>query len=148
MTNLTSQNPKQTTFILDCDSSPGRSKAIKGYSPCITRSRGSGHWITSRGRRMTREEMMRLQGMNPISFNLVVSLSQLGQQIGNSMSLNVLERLFVRLLPAADLSEKLVDRWETGQALEALKRSRGKTFKSVIPPRKKGGVKGKDKGDR
>jgi site-specific DNA-cytosine methylase len=59
---------------------------------------------------MTREEMMRLQGMNPISFNLVVSLSQLGQQIGNSMSLNVLERLFVRLLPAADLSEKLVDR--------------------------------------
>ena len=56
---------------------------------------------------------MRLQGMTPEAFKVAVSQAQLGKQIGNAMSCNVLERLFVRLLPAAGLAPagSLVDRW-------------------------------------
>jgi len=123
-------------FIADIDSSVRRSQAMRGCSPCITRSRASGHWVTTRGRRLTNEEMMRLQGMNPTEFHVAVKEKQLGQQIGNSMSLNVLERLFARLLPAAGLSGKIQDRWANGKAVEVLKATRGKTFKSVleVPP--------------
>merc|ERR1719329_1989484 len=59
--------------------------------------------------------MMRLQGMKPENFKVAVTETQWGCQVGNSMSVNVLERILVRLLPAAGLvptSQKLVDRWE------------------------------------
>mmetsp|Transcript_120666 Transcript_120666/g.352407 ORF Transcript_120666/g.352407 Transcript_120666/m.352407 type:complete len:108 (+) Transcript_120666:3-326(+) len=61
--------------------------------------------------------MMRLQGMRPESFKLAVSETQLGKQIGNAMSCNVLERLFVRVLPAAGLVRHgtLRDRWGSGK---------------------------------
>mmetsp|Transcript_58005 Transcript_58005/g.175343 ORF Transcript_58005/g.175343 Transcript_58005/m.175343 type:complete len:122 (-) Transcript_58005:613-978(-) len=66
---------------------------------------------------MTKAEMMRLQGMQPRSFRQVVSDAQLGKQIGNAMSKNVLERLFARLLPAAGLVAHgaVSDRWRTGK---------------------------------
>merc|ERR1712129_690817 len=82
----------------------------------MTCGRYDGHWITNRGRRMTKPEMLRLQGMITPSegFKVVVSEAQLGRQIGNAMSCNVLERLFVRLLPAAGLvaARHLTDQWE------------------------------------
>mmetsp|Transcript_35379 Transcript_35379/g.82169 ORF Transcript_35379/g.82169 Transcript_35379/m.82169 type:complete len:96 (+) Transcript_35379:2-289(+) len=64
---------------------------------------------------------MRLQGMTPETFKVVVSDAQLGKQIGNAMSVNVLERLFVRALPAAGLAEArtLADRW-AGEAPAAV----------------------------
>merc|ERR1719265_2766634 len=78
--------------------------------------------------------MMRLQGMNPAEFNLAVTEGQLGRQLGNTMSVNVLERLLVRVLPAAKLARKrdVTDRWENGQAIKALSRTRGKQFRSVV----------------
>jgi len=48
-------------------------------------------------------------------FKVVVSEAQLGKQIGNSMSVNLLERLFVRLLPFANLIPEgivLADRYQ------------------------------------
>jgi len=109
-------DPLNETWVVDCDSSAGRSKWFKGVTPCMTCSRGAGHWITSRGRRMNKTEMLRLQGMitPKEGFQVVVSDAQLGKQIGNAMSCNVLERLFVRLLPAAGLAApgNLHDRWE------------------------------------
>merc|ERR1711920_1140528 len=73
-----------------------------------------GHWITNRGRMLSKAEMMRLQGMTPEDFKVVVSQAQWGKQIGNAMSCNILERIFVRLLPAAGLysAARLHDRWE------------------------------------
>ena len=53
--------------------------------------------------------------MVPEDFKVVVSEAQLGKQIGNSMSVNLLERLFVRLLPFANLIPEgivLVDRYQ------------------------------------
>ena len=62
--------------------------------------------------------IMRLQGMNPSKFHLAVSYGQLGKQLGNAMSINVLERIFVQLLPAAGLAQvgSLQDRWVDGTA--------------------------------
>merc|ERR550532_1316704 len=94
-------DPLKETFIVDCDSSGPRMKYVRDVTPCMTCGRAGGHWVTSRQRRMTKEEMMRLQGMCPETFKTVVSSAQLGKQIGNAMSANVLERLFARALPAA-----------------------------------------------
>lgn len=129
-------DPTKEAFIVDCDSSPGRSKHIHGVSPCITCSRGAGHWVTNRGRRLMKEEMMRLQGMDPTRFTVAVTDSQLGKQLGNTMSVNVFERLLVRVLPAAKLVKRgvLVDRWESGEAIKKLASTRGCGFKAFSRP--------------
>jgi len=121
---------RRVTYLVDCDSSPYRSIFRKNMCPCITVSRGGGHWVTSRGRRTMKTEMMRLQGMDPTKFKVAVTETQLGKQLGNTMSVNVLERLFVRLLPAANLVKRneVKDRWESGSALKDLIKTVGKGF--------------------
>mmetsp|Transcript_33737 Transcript_33737/g.85291 ORF Transcript_33737/g.85291 Transcript_33737/m.85291 type:complete len:344 (+) Transcript_33737:3-1034(+) len=123
-------DPLKEPFIIDCDSSPNRLNLAHDVSPCITVGRRNGHWVTNRGRRLLKTEMMRLQGMNPSKFRQVVSDTQLGKQLGNTMSVNVLERLLVRLLPAAGLvsAAGLRDRWEDGSAVRALARTRNRGF--------------------
>ena len=98
------ENPFTTTYVMDIDSSSGRSKAMAGCSPCMTRSRYKGHWLSTRGRRMNIDEMLRLQGFQPSQFRTVVLSSELGKQCGNAMSVNVLERVLAKLLPAARLA--------------------------------------------
>ena len=44
------------------------------------------------------------------------------------MSVNVVERVLARALPAAGLAEELPDRWAGGQALDELKATRGCAF--------------------
>ena len=120
------EDPHMKCFVVDCGSSDYRCHSVDGVSPCITCSRGGGHWLTNRGRYMNKPEMFRLQGMDPSKFNVSVSECQLGKQLGNTMSVNVLERIMTRLLPAAGLvSGSLRDRWEDGSALEQLSATRG-----------------------
>ena len=66
-----------------------------------------------RWRRTSTTELLRLQGMTPQKWRCVVSKTQFGYQIGNAMSQNVLERLLVKLLPAAGLVKpsEVTDRW-------------------------------------
>lgn len=107
------EEPLKNAFVVDCDSSVGFGSVGKDKVMCMTKSRASGHWITSRGCRMNLDEMLRCQGMER-SFKQVVSNRVLGAQIGNAMSQNVIERLLTRLLPAAGLVSQdchLVDRW-------------------------------------
>lgn len=132
-------DPLDEPFIVDCDSSPDRSKWCDGVSPCITVSRGAGHWVTNLGRRLRKEEMMRLQGMDPTQFTVAVSENQLGRQLGNTMSVNVLERLFAKLLPAARLAKRseVKDRWASGQALKKLANTRGRGFKAMSAKQRK-----------
>eukprot|EP00928_Gymnodinium_smaydae_P065132 TRINITY_DN48314_c0_g1_i1.p1 TRINITY_DN48314_c0_g1~~TRINITY_DN48314_c0_g1_i1.p1 ORF type:complete len:389 (+),score=64.17 TRINITY_DN48314_c0_g1_i1:98-1168(+) len=111
-------DPLREPFVIDLDSTEKFCTVVRDCSQCITRRRGGGHWVTNRGRRFTKPEMMRLQGMDPSGFKQAVSEAQWGNQIGNSMSVNVLERIFVRLLPQAGLVPKntqLKDRWEQAQ---------------------------------
>ena len=75
-----------------------------------------GHWVSSRGRRQTINERLRLMGMNPNWINHdVLSSNQFGMLIGNSMSVNVLERIILRVLSSIDLiPEKYMKKnWET-----------------------------------
>ena len=53
-------------------------------------------------------------------FNVNIAAKHLGQMIGNSMSVNVLERVFCRLLPAAKLSLQLDDPWVTRSGMDRL----------------------------
>jgi DNA (cytosine-5)-methyltransferase 1 len=96
------RDPFFEPWVLDCDSSPDRSRGIYAISPCLTRARGRGHWITNRGRRLNISEMLRLQGWNG-PFNQVVTDSQMGELLGNAISVNVMQRLLCKVLPATGL---------------------------------------------
>ena len=81
---------------------------------------------------MNKEEMFRLQGMDPTKFKVTVSEKELGQQLGNAMSVNVIERVLVRALIAASLasSECLHDEWASGKRMKALSESRGQSLEA------------------
>lgn len=118
-------DPLRECWFIDCDSSANRMNIMNNYSPCMIRSRYYGFWLSNRGRRATKAEMMALQGMKMAGFKVVVSDNQMGMLIGNSMSVNVLERLFVRLLPAAGLvaADSVRDRWATKASMARAVRS-------------------------
>ena len=122
-------DPLNRDFVITCDSHQSRSKCWYDRVPCMTKGQAQGMWISSRGRRMNKEEMMRIQGMIPSEFALDVSLPELGKQIGNSMSLNVVERILWSLLPAAGLGEnECEDRWANGKAIEEIQASIDQSF--------------------
>lgn len=127
-------DPDKVPFIVDIDSTTKRMGWNNGVAPCITCGRGEGHWVTNRGRRLTKQEMMRLQGMDPTKFVQAVSDRQLGRQLGNTMSVNVVERLLFKVLPAARLVKKnaVNDRWKNGRAVRKLAGTRGKSFKDIV----------------
>jgi len=127
------KDPLTKTFIIDHNSSPKFCGWMEDKVMCMTKSRASGHWVTSRGRAMNLDEMLRCQGMER-SFKQVVSDLQLGAQIGNAMSQNVIERILIKVLPAAGLvspCRRLVDRWALANStakkaeVQATSRKRG-----------------------
>lgn len=106
-------DPLKKTFVIDCDATARFRTVMFNRVMCMTKARAKGHWVTSRGRRMNLNEMLRCQGMER-SFKQVVSDRALGGQIGNAMSQNVIERILIKLLPAAGLVSQdrcLVDHW-------------------------------------
>lgn len=106
-------DPSADTWIINVFSR--QPHGMRGQCPCLTRARAGagGHWVTSRSRLLTVEEMLSLQGMPSDVRRDGISNRQLGLMIGNAMSINVLERLLVRLLPGVGLlpSGSLHDRW-------------------------------------
>ena len=65
---------------------------------------------------MTIPEMLRLQGIPPhnmFGWFLFTSKSRMGHAIGNSMSVNVLQRIIPRALQAAGMLGDWKDPWET-----------------------------------
>jgi DNA (cytosine-5)-methyltransferase 1 len=131
----TGDDPFTVPYVIDDGSTLERSTAKKDCCPCITRRRGAGHWVSNRGRRLLKTEMARLQGMDPTRFVVAVRPTMLGEQLGNTMSVNILERLFCRILPAAGLAKRgkpLPDRWESGRALKKIQTTRGKDFKRYV----------------
>ena len=78
---------------------------MKGKIKCLLNCRTQGLWISSRGRRMTVKEMLRVQGMDPEKIVRAegVSDAQMAGMAGNGMSQNVLEQVIKQVLKAADL---------------------------------------------
>ena len=80
-----------------------KSHCMKDLCPCITKRRGEGRlfFTAKRQRFITVSEMMLLQGVDPSTFRgweLYLSRPQMGAIVGNSMSLNVMERIVRHVL--------------------------------------------------
>ena len=109
-------NPLRTPCVINIDSV--HAHAMVNMVPCLTAARAGqgGHWVTSRGRRLTSGEMQALMGMMPDQLNTsMVRVSRFHHMLGNAVAVNVLERIFVKLLPVAGIvcQDALVDRWAT-----------------------------------
>ena len=85
-----------------------------------------GDWIRPQDEKRRNDEIPKNDAK---SFQIDVSMNELGNQIGNSMSQNVVERILWSLLPAAGLGDNVSeDRWESGKALQKLRESSNLTF--------------------
>ena len=103
------REPLQQAWLFPVTTSVGRCSVKLDTCPCLlTRNK---IWISNRGRLLNARERCRLQGINPDDFKQVVSDAQWRKQLGNAMSVNVVERLLARLLPAVGLTGPLPDRW-------------------------------------
>ena len=98
------------TCLLDVGATPRFSSAIVGCCPCLTASRAkaSGHFVTTRSGMMTLSEICRFQGLPQNRYTCArdkvnMSHAKFGFAVGNAMSVNVLERLFPKVLRAANL---------------------------------------------
>ncbi len=71
--------------------------------------------------------------MSPSKFYVDVSEQTQGEQIGNAMSVSVIERVLRCSLRALNMiAPSVSDRWESGKALEELQSTKGKFFREVI----------------
>jgi len=90
---------------------------------------------------MTIPEMFRLQGIDPSSMRVDVSNVSIGQQIGNAMSVNVVERILRQAILAANLThytnDTLPDRWKSGDALASIQHTAGQAEKIAKSKRDK-----------
>ena len=115
-------DPLKQPHLFQVNCSKAWSIVMRDTSPCLmTNCR---IWISHYGRELNLAEKCRLQGMSPRRLNVVVSKTQFAKQLGNSMSVNVLERILAAALPAAGLSAPLRDRWASGYAVADLEATR------------------------
>ena len=92
-------DPDTQPWIIDCDSSPSRSRAYLDYAPCITRSRYRGFWVSCLRRRITPQELLKLQGFDTAKWRTNVGDNALGKLAGNSMCTRVVEHVLRAVLP-------------------------------------------------
>ena len=85
-------------------------------SPCFLHSRKQGFWIVTRGRRLSLEEALRLQGYNLDHLHCPTNQSHLHQLLGNTMSHNVVQRILIAALHSAGLYLEIKDPWTNGTA--------------------------------
>jgi site-specific DNA-cytosine methylase len=106
-------DPATAGLIVNCDGA--KCQSMCGVSPCITRARAcnGGHWVLSRGRRLTTQEQERLFGLHVQpprgGFSVAVrrppgvSDRAWGAIIGNSIPVPLLARVLCKALPASGL---------------------------------------------
>jgi len=109
-------NPRDYAIVVDADSGfPGMPHFTFGYCPTITRTRGGarGFYCTDVGGMLSTHELCRLQGCRKkLKWrDISITESQLGQIAGNAMSIPIVGRILVSLLPAAGLTMPLQDVW-------------------------------------
>lgn len=114
--SLTKKNPCLVDAIVDIDGT--KLHWMLDMSPCLTRHRCGigGHWVTSRGRRLSTGEQLRLMGFKRSIMKVdSVTDRQLRLMIGNSCAVPVLERILLRLLPSVGLANDsaMKRRWES-----------------------------------
>ena len=92
-------------LVADIDASTPR--WMQGRSPCLTRARAAtGHYFPALGRRMSIQERLRLQGLPEAIYEKCrdkITERQLGQMVGNSLSVNVMVALLRNIFTACGL---------------------------------------------
>lgn len=109
-------DPRRSRLFVDIGSSFKFAYCKLGELTTLTKNRGGDRciWISTRGRRVSLEELFRFQGISPasIDWKKVVSKKSMGRMLGNAMSLNVCERVMRNLVWSAGLvNSEPVDRW-------------------------------------
>ncbi|CAK0800707.1 unnamed protein product [Prorocentrum cordatum] len=120
-------NPAKTIVITDIGRSLSRGNSstnltIEGLFPCTTNRRANAldYWISVRGRRVTLPELFELSGIDCdlqeklaawSSCKTKVSAGQMGAMIGNTIPVNIMERVLQKALWASGLAtRRLPDR--------------------------------------
>ena len=83
-----------------------RGNMMHNLCPTITKSRGGAEdfWLTSLGRRLSAQELLRIQGFDPSHMDLSgLTSRQLGMMAGNAMTLPVLAEVLKNALYGTDL---------------------------------------------
>ena len=88
-------------------------------SPALTLGKRAGHWIGPRRRRMTHREAARLQGYVSRSLTFDNTAANNFFLIGNTMSVPVLERIWIVVMRAQGYA--VPDPWEIDQTQQDLK---------------------------
>jgi len=87
-------------LVANCHAQSG--ELFAGCTPCLTAARGAqgGFWLLGRHRMMSVEELLRLQGFDPLETELAqtVSARQAGSLLGNAFTLTVVGRVLVNAL--------------------------------------------------
>ena len=105
------RDPRSTPILVDIDASPRFSTYGIDEAKTITRSRGGdgGPWISTRGRRTTPNELIKLQGfeLKDVPWTtLKISQRQVGQLIGNAVSVNTMGAILEEALWSSGLVDK------------------------------------------
>ena len=122
-----STNPRNTPVLVDVGCSVKFAASAIAILPCLTATRGAacgrGHWCSTVGRHLSLMELFQFQGFDADEASKIMSAMQsanpgtapsnaeVGKMLGNTMSLNVVERVLVKALLAAGLARNLQDRW-------------------------------------
>ena len=105
-----------TPIFVDVDCSAGYKQWKAGESMTLTRTRtkAGGWWVSTHGRRLCTEEMMKFQGVHPRHVDIdLLGRTAANAAVGNAMSANVLERIFSRLLWSSGVvRNRIKDKWE------------------------------------
>ena len=109
-------DPEVQNMFVGLDASERFASWRHDLCPCITRSRAAqgGFYITSRKRRLSTAEMLKLQGIRPENMRKYRGMSPgvLNAAVGNAMSACVLERLLPRIAYAIGcIPERMPDEW-------------------------------------
>ena len=107
----TRKDARKIPVLVDVDCTPKFATWGINQAQTITRQRGGtgGPWVTSRGRKLTTEELLKFQGFDPALVpwkEIGVSKRQIGQMIGNSVCPPVLGMVLSKAMLAAGLTSK------------------------------------------
>ena len=108
-------DPFNNSYTFDIDASSERCHVMKGRVKCLLKARTKGYWVTSRGRRMNLDELLRAQGIDPRKMVKAqgITQAQYGAMAGNAMSQNVLEAIFEKMCTACGWSKLSADQQRT-----------------------------------
>ena len=117
-------NPEKVPIFIDIDASQAYRQWRAEESMTLTRARSKagGWYVTSLGRRMDTEEMLKLQGLVPNvmrwtkdpELQKICCKTHFNAAIGNAMSGNVLERLLPKVAHATGVIKRCPkDDWES-----------------------------------